>query len=308
MINRILIRIKVLQIVYSFYQNGNNDLKVAENELLFSLRKSYDLYHYFLLLIIEVTNLQRRTLDAKKCKYMPTHAELNPNTRLVDNRFAAQVAENEALQKYVAEQGLSWVNDEEFVKNVLDIILASDLYNEYLDNENDSYETDKEFWRAVFKKLICGNEQIEEFLEDKSIYWNDDIGIVETFTLKTIKQFEEKSGSKQKLLPMFKDMEDQSFAIKLFRQSLLKGSEYRERINKHMKNWEAERIANMDLIIMQVALAEIMTFPTIPINVTLNEYIDTAKYYSTPKSGVFINGILDSIVSELKKEKVLLKD
>ncbi len=308
MINRILIRIKVLQIVYSFYQNGNNDLKVAENELLFSLRKSYDLYHYFLLLIIEVTNLQRRTLDAKKCKYMPTHAELNPNTRLVDNRFVAQVAENEALQKYVAEQGLSWVNDEEFVKNVLDIILASDLYNEYLDNENDSYETDKEFWRAVFKKLICGNEQIEEFLEDKSIYWNDDIGIVETFTLKTIKQFEEKSGSKQKLLPMFKDMEDQSFAIKLFRQSLLKGSEYRERINKHMKNWEAERIANMDLIIMQVALAEIMTFPTIPINVTLNEYIDTAKYYSTPKSGVFINGILDSIVSELKKEKVLLKD
>jgi len=308
MINRILIRIKVLQIVYSFYQNGNNDLKVAENELLFSLRKSYDLYHYFLLLIIEVTNLQRRTLDAKKCKYMPTHAELNPNTRLVDNRFAAQVAENEALQKYVAEQGLSWVNDEEFVKNVLDIILASDLYNEYLDNENDSYETDKEFWRAVFKKLICGNEQIEEFLEDKSIYWNDDIGIVETFTLKTIKQFEEKSGSKQKLLPMFKDMEDQSFAIKLFRQSLLKGSEYRERINKHMKNWETERIANMDLIIMQVALAEIMTFPTIPINVTLNEYIDTAKYYSTPKSGVFINGILDSIVSELKKEKVLLKD
>ena len=308
MINRILIRIKVLQIVYSFYQNGNNDLKVAENELLFSLRKSYDLYHYFLLLIIEVTNLQQRTLDAKKSKYMPTHAELNPNTRLIDNRFAAQVAENAALQKYVAEQGLSWINDEEFIKNVLDIILASDLYNEYLDNEDDSYETDKEFWRSVFKKLICGNEAIEDFLEDKSIYWNDDIEIVETFTLKTIKKFEEKNGSKQELLPMFKDLEDHSFAIKLFRQTLLKGSEYRERINKHMKNWETERIANMDLIIMQVALAEIMTFPSIPINVTLNEYIDTAKYYSTPKSGNFINGILDSIVSELKKEKVLLKD
>ena len=308
MINRILIRIKVLQIVYSFYQNGNSDLKVAENELLFSLRKSYDLYHYFLLLIIEVTNLQKRTLDVKKNKYMPTHAELNPNTRLIDNRFAAQVAENAALQKYVAEQGLSWANDEEFVKSVLDIILASDLYNEYLDNENDSYETDKEFWRCVFKKQICGNEVIEDFLEDKSIYWNDDIEIVETFTLKTIKKFEEKNGSKQELLPMFKDLEDHSFAIKLFRQTLLKGAEYRERINNHMKNWETERIANMDLIIMQVALAEIMTFPSIPINVTLNEYIDTAKYYSTPKSGNFINGILDSIVSELKKEKVLLKD
>ena len=308
MINSILIRIKVLQIVYSYYQNGNNDLKVAENELLFSLKKSYDLYHYFLLLIVDVTNLQRRILDARKNKYMPTEAELNPNTRLVDNRFTAQIAENEALRKYVAEQGLSWDNDGDFIKMVLDMILSSEQYGEYLNNENDSYETDKEFWRIVFKKLICGNEAIDDYLQDKSIYWNDDISIVETFTLKTIKQFEKAAGSKQKLLPMFKDLEDQSFAIKLFRQSLMKGSEFRERINKHMKNWETERIANMDLIIMQVALAEIMTFPTIPINVTLNEYIDTAKYYSTPKSGTFINGILDSVVNELKKEKLLLKD
>ena len=308
MINRILIRIKVLQIVYSYYQNGNNDLKVAENELLFSLKKSYDLYHYFLLLIVDVTNLQRRLLDARKNKYMPTAAELNPNTRLIEKRFAAQLAENEMLQKYATEQGLSWDNDEDFIRMVLDLILSSEQYKEYLDNENDSYETDKEFWRIVFKKLICGNEAIDDYLQDKSIYWNDDISIIETFTLKTIKQFDKAAGSKQKLLPMFKDLEDQSFAIKLFRQTLMKGSEFRERINKHMKNWETERIANMDLIIMQVALAEIMTFPTIPINVTLNEYIDTAKYYSTPKSGTFINGILDSVVSELKKEKLLLKD
>lgn len=308
MINRILIRIKVLQIVYSYYQNGNGDLKVAENELLFSLQKSYDLYHYLLLLIVDVTQLQRRILETRKCKYMPTEAELNPNTRFIDNRFAAQLADNAALQKYLAEQGLTWSNDEEFVKSVLDLILSSDLYAAYLENPDDSYETDKEFWRAVFKKLICGNALIEEYLEDKSIYWNDDIEIVETFALKTIKQFDEKKGSKQPLLPMFKDMEDKSYAIKLFRQTLLKGKEYRERIDKHMKNWETERIANMDLIIMQVALAEILTFPTIPISVTLNEYIDAAKYYSTPKSGTFINGILDSIVSELKKEKLLLKD
>ncbi len=308
MINRILIRIKVLQIVYSYYQNGNGDLKVAENELLFSLQKSYDLYHYLLLLIVDVTQLQRRILETRKCKYMPTEAELNPNTRFIDNRFAAQLADNAALQKYLAEQGLTWSNDEEFVKSVLESILSSDLYAAYLENPDDSYETDKEFWRAVFKKLICGNVFIEEYLEDKSIYWNDDIEIVETFTLKTIKQFDEKKGSKQPLLPMFKDMEDKSFAIKLFRQTLLKGKEYRERIDKHMKNWETERIANMDLIIMQVALAEILTFPTIPVSVTLNEYIDAAKYYSTPKSGTFINGILDSIVTELKKEKLLLKD
>ena len=308
MINRILIRIKVLQIVYAYYQNGNKDLKTAENELLFSLQKSYDLYHYFLLLIVETTRLQKRVLDNRKNKYVPTQEELNPNTRFVDNRFAAQVEANESLLAYVKDNGISWNNEEDFVKSVLDIILNSDIYADYLADANDSYEADRDFWRIVFKKLICGNEEIESYLEDKSIYWNDDIEIVQTFTLKTIKKFSEKEGSKQPLLPMFKDQDDHEFAIKLFRQSLLKGSEYRERIQKHMKNWESERIANMDQIIMQVALAEIMNFPTIPINVSLNEYIDTAKYYSTPKSGNFINGILDSVVTELKNERLLIKD
>ena len=275
MINRILIRIKVLQIVYSYYQNGNGDLKVAENELLFSLQKSYDLYHYYLLLITEVTNLQRRLIDIRRNKFMPSHDELNPNTRLINNRFAAQVADNAALRKYVDEQGLSWANDEEFIKSLLDLILASDIYENYLANEEDSYETDREFWRQVFKKLICGNEMVEEYLEDKSIYWNDDIDIIGT---------------------------------NLFRKTILKGPELRERINKHVKNWEAERLACMDMIIMQTALAEILTFPTIPTSVSLNEYIDAAKYYSTPKSGNFINGILDAIVNELKKEGTLLKD
>ncbi len=308
MINRILIRIKVLQIVYSYYQNDKTELKVAENELLFSLRKSYDLYMYFLLLIVEVTNLQKRLIETRKNKYMPTEAELNPNTRLINNRLAAQIAGNETLQKYVSEQGISWDNDEDFIKMVLDLILASDIYANYIQDENDSYETDKEFWRVIFKKLISSNEAIDEYLQDKSIYWNDDIAIVETFLIKTIKQFDENKGNKQPLLPMFKDAEDREFAIKLFRQTLLKGVDYKARINNHMKNWETERIANMDLIIMQVALAEILNFQNIPVSVSLNEYIDIAKYYSTPKSGNFINGILDSVVAELKKENLLLKN
>lgn len=308
MINRILIRIKVLQIVYSFYQNGNKDLKAAENELLFSLKKSYDLYHFLLLLIVELTYQQKRNLEFRKSKYFPTHEELHPNKRLVDNRFAALIEKNEALQKYITEEGISWSMDSDFIKSTLEMILASDLYTEYLDNPEDSFDVDKEFWRNVFKKLIYNNIEIEEYLEDKSIYWNDDIEIIETFVLKTIKKLEEKEGAKQALLPMFKDLEDHSFAIKLFRQTLLNGVDYRERINKHLKNWETERIANMDLIIMQVALAEILTFPSIPINVTLNEYIDSAKCYSTPKSGNFINGILDSVIKELKSEKLLFKD
>lgn len=308
MINRILIRIKVLQIVYLFYHSEDRDLQKAEDKLLESIQKSYDLYHYFLLLIVEVTNLQGRIIEARKSKFMPTEDELNPDTRLMNNRFAAQLAENEALLKYAKDRALSCADDEEFVRYILNLILSSDLYEKYVTNEDDSYDVDKEFWRAAFKNLICKDEEIENSLEDKCIYWNDDIGIVETFVLKSIKQFKEENGKGQDLLPMFRDADDKEFAIKLFRQTLLKGEEYRKLIDKHMANWEMERIADMDLIIMQVALAEIMTFASIPVSVTLNEYINAAKYYSTPKSGMFINGVLDSIVSELKKEKVLLKD
>jgi N utilization substance protein B len=308
MINRVLIRIKVLQIVYAFYQNGNGNLKTAEKELLFSLQKSYDLYHYFLLLIIDVTNLHERIVDNRKHKLRPTEEDMNPNMRLINNRFVKQLAENKALKQYCNEHGLSWSNDQGFIKSVHDLLLTSEQYTSYLNNPAESYETDREFWRAFFKKQICGNDMIEEYLEDKSIYWNDDIEIIETFTLKTIKRFNESKEANQPMLPMFKDDEDREFAITLFRQSLLKGDEYRERIDRHMKNWETERIAQMDLIIMQIALAEIMNFPSIPTSVTLNEYIDAAKYYSTPKSGLFINGILDSIVNELKKEKLLFKD
>jgi N utilization substance protein B len=257
---------------------------------------------------VEITHLQERRLNARKNKYRPTNEELNPNMRLVNNRFARQVESNEALQKYVREHGVSWDSETEFVKRVLDLILESELYADYLNDGNDCYETDQEFWRSVFRKLICHNEELEGMLEDISIYWNDDVDIIETFVLKTIKRFRESEGDGQELLPMYKDREDYEFVIRLFRQTLEHGEAYRERITRHMKNWESERIANMDLVIMQVALAEIMTFPQIPINVTMNEYIDAAKYYSTPKSGPFINGVLDSIVRELKKDNLLLKD
>lgn len=307
MINRILIRIKVLQIVYSFYQNGNKDLKGAESELLFSLQKSYDLYYYFLLLIVELTQQQKRNLEVRKNKYFPTFEELHPNTRLVNNRFAAQIEKNAQLQKYITEQGISWSNDQDFIKKTLEVLLSSEIYKNYLTSP-DTYESDKEFWINAFKTIICNNDDIDEYLEDKSIFWNDDIPIIETFVLKTLKKIEESEDKDVSLLPMFKDMEDKQFAIKLLRQSLLKGADYRARIEKHLQNWESERVANMDLLIMQVAIAEILSFPTIPLNVTFNEYIDISKYYSTPKSATFINGILDAVIKELKSEKLLMKD
>jgi len=308
MINRILIRIKVLQMVFAYYQKGNYDVKTAENELHFSLQRTYDLYYYFLLLIVELTNLCEKQINAGKMKLLPTEEERHPNTRFIDNRFARQLATNEILSLYVKEHGIIWADEKDFLKNVLAMIQRSAIYKDYLNNPHDSYETDQEFWRVVFRNLICGNEEIEDELEGLSIYWNDDVEIIETFVLKTIKRFKEATGNKQELLPMYKDDEDAAFVVQLFRNSIQHEHEYRERIERHTKNWESERVANMDMVIMQVALAEILNFPKIPVKVTLNEYIDAAKYYSTPKSSVFINGVLDSIVKELKKEKLLLKD
>jgi len=307
MINRILIRIKVLQIVYAYYQKGSLDLRVAENELLLSLRRSYDLYHYFLSLIVDVTRRYERMIEARRRKYLPSDEELHPDLRLLNNRLTKQIAENEMLLKYVKEHGISWTDDLGFVAKVLEIIITSDIYADYIKNTEDNYEIDKEFWRLVFKRIICNNEYIEDYLEEKSIYWNDDVEIIESFVIKTIKRFDEQSDSKQELMPMFNNTDDYDFVIQLFRQTLLHGDEYREIINRHSKNWESERVAHMDLIIMQVALAEIMNFPAIPVSVSLNEYIDAAKYYSTPKSSIFINGVLDSIVDELKMKNRLIK-
>jgi N utilization substance protein B len=308
MINRILIRIKVLQIVYSFYQKGSENLNSAENELLRSLQKSYDLYHYLLLLITTLTDAEQKRLDALKHKYLPTEQELNPNTRLIDNRFAEQLRTNDALERFANRYGRIWEEEDSgFIRNLLTEIVQSDIYKEYL-QWPDTYEADQEFWRKVFKNIILENEPLFDILEEKNIYWNSDTEIIGTFVLKTIKQFGPETPESQELLPMFKSDEDRQFAVRLLHKTILEYEENEELINRQIKNWDLERIALIDLYIMQIALSEIKNFPSIPVNVSLNEYIDLAKYYSTPKSGTFINGILDSIVNELKTNGILFKD
>lgn len=275
---------------------------------MFSLQKTYDLYHYLLLLIPALTDAEQKRLDLRKHKYLATSAELNPNMRFTNNRFSEQVRKNKSLQAFFNEKGSVWMEDDtNFLKSLLENIVDSDIYKSYLKSE-DSYNSDQEFWRRIFKEVICKSEELYDFLEDKSIYWNDDMEITSTFVLKTMKRFEEKDGDDAGLLPMFKSDEDREFAIELLHKSILNGEEYIERINRHIKNWDLDRIANMDLYIMQIAIAELLNFPTIPVNVTLNEYIDIAKFYSTSKSGTFINGILDAVVGELKKENKLFKN
>ena len=308
MINRVLIRLKIVQIVYAYYQNGGKNLDTAEKELFFSLSKAYDLYNYLLLLMVEVTKQANKRLNAAKNKLVPTKEELFPNTKFVENRFIAQLEVNKQLLEFSNNQKKTWENEADFVKTLCDKILESDIYKEYMASETSSYEEDRELWRKLYKNIIFNNNELDQVLEDQSLYWNDDKEIVDTFVLKTIKRFDEKNGAKQELLPEFKDEEDQDFARRLFRRTILNADYYRHLISENTKNWDLDRVAFMDVVIMQIALAEILSFPNIPVSVSLNEYVEIAKLYSTPKSGGFINGTLDGIVNSLKKENKLTKN
>ena len=308
MINRVLIRLKIIQIVYAYYQNGSKNLDAAEKELFFRLSKAYDLYNYLLMLMIALTNYAQKRIDAAKAKLAPTAEELYPNMKFVENKFISQLEVNRQLMDFISNQKRTWENDEDFVKGLFEKIVASDIYKEYMASSENSYEADRELWRKLYKTFIFNNEELDILLEDQSLYWNDDKEIVDTFVLKTIKRFDEKNGANQPLLPEFKDDEDQEFARRLFRRAILNCDYYRHLISENTRNWDLDRVAFMDVVIMQCALAEILSFPNIPVSVSLNEYVDIAKVYSTAKSGSFVNGTLDGIVKELKKEGKLSKN
>lgn len=307
MINRVLIRLKVIQVVYAYYQNGGKNLEAAEKELFYSMSKAYDLYKYLLLLMIEVTQFADRRIDNRRNKLRPTEEDLNPNTRFIDNAFMAQLMQNTQLEEFRANQKRTWDDEGDFVKHLFERIEETKAYQEYMAKETLTYEDDRELWRKLYRSTIAQNDEIDEILEEQSLYWNDDKAIVDTFILKTIKRFEPENGAEQELMPEYKDDEDKEFARKLLRTAITGAEAYRKLMENNAKNWDMERFAFMDILIMQVALAEIMAFPSIPTSVSLNEYVEIAKMYSTPKSGGFINGMLDSIVNQLKSENKLNK-
>lgn len=307
MINRVLLRIKVIQILYSYYKNEGKSFPVAEEELFHSIEKTYDLYFHLLQLSVEITRFAAEKIQRKRNRLRPTDEDLHPNTRFADNLFIAQLSNNIQLNQYLSTRKLSWVNDAEISKILFEEIIASDFYADYMHAPIADYEADKELWRKIFKKILLQSEALDDSIQDQNIYWSDDMEVVVSFIIKTIKRFDAANGSEQSLLPMFKDAEDAEFATKLLRTTLTKTADLRVMIDKHTKNWELDRIAFMDTIIMEVALAELLDFPTIPVNVTLNEYIEIAKSYSTEKSGTFINGVLDNIVNQLRAENKLIK-
>lgn len=306
MINRELIRIKIVQIVYAYYQNGNKNIDATEKELFFSLSKAYDLYNNLLLLMAEITHLASLRVEVLERKSSRVNGE-KPNRKFADNRFIAQLEGNKMLQDFRENQKKNWDKDDSFIRMTLDTIEDSDFYQEYMASEEDSYEADREIWRKIYKNILSYNEDLDAILEELSLYWNDDKEIVDTFVLKTIKRFEEKNGAKQELLPEYKDDEDKEYARKLFRKAILNCDYYMHLIGEYARNWDLNRLAFMDVIIMQIALAEMLTFPNIPVEVTINEYVDIAKLYSTPKSGGYVNAMLDNIARGLREEGKLLK-
>ena len=306
MINREIIRIKIVQLTYAYYQNGNKNIDSAEKELFFSLSKAYDLYNYLLALIVAITKEAERRLEVAKTR-AKREGTPEPSQKFVFNRFALQLGENKTLQEFLSTQKFAWEDSANFLGQIFETIESSDIYKSYMANEEDNYDCDRELWRKLYKTIIMDNADLDAILEDQSLYWNDDKEIVDTFVLKTIKRFNEQNGAKEELLPEWDSEEEKDFARKLFRAAILNADQYQHFMSEASRNWDFSRLAYMDVILMQIAIAEMMTFPNVPISVSINEYVDIAKLYSTRKSGGYINGMLDAIARNLIKTGRLMK-
>jgi len=310
MINRELIRLKVLQLVYAYYQNEGKSIEMAEKELMFSFNKSYELYLYLLSLLVELRDYAERKDESIKARSERLGTHITGKTAdayFADNQLLKQLAANKALADYREKQKGDWLDEDAFVKKLYGDCIDGETFQFYLAKEDFSYEADREVVRKLYKTHICNNEDLDSLIEEHSLYWNDDKDIIDSFVLKTIKRFLPESSDDSPLLPMFASEDDRNFAITLFRATIQDGEEMRGLIRENCKNWSFNRLAFMDVIITQIALTEILNFPTIPLNVTFNEYLDIAKFYSTPHSSSYINGLLNGIVKKLKESGQLMK-
>ena len=309
MINRELIRLKLVQITYSFYQNGSKNPAAAEKELLLSLSRAYDLYNTMLLLMVELNRMALRMLEMRQSRAKRLGENSSMSAKFVENRFMLQLESNKQLREYREnQQRFDWADQEEYVRSLYSKIEESEFYQAYMNSSKDSYEEDREIWRLIYRHLICNNEELDAVLEEMDLYWNDDKVIVDTFVLKTINRFTAESTDDQPLMPEYKDSSDQEFAIRLLQKAIANKDYYYDLIASTTRKWDIKRVALMDRIILQLALAEIISFPGIPVSVSINEYVEIAKMYSTNKSGKYINATLDNIAKRLIEENKLIKN
>lgn len=309
MINRVLIRAKVVQMLYAYMVSKDSmTLTTAKKELTKSLDKSYELYNALLKLMIELTDVQDLRLDEAKHKFLPTEEDLNPNMRFVENEFVKRLRADQTLADFVDDKKINWRDDELFVRLLLDKILRSEEYQEYMEMPKTSLVRDGEVWYQLMKKVVLPDENLLEHLQSMSVYYtDDDLQIMGQFVMKTIRRFEDEEA--QPILPQYKNDDDSKFGEQLFSKAVVEMEENNSYIDLFVKTekWDVERIALMDRVVMCTALTEIRNYPSIPVNVSLNEYIELAKDYSTPRSGQFVNGILNAVVNKLRADKVIIK-
>jgi len=307
MISRRQLRIKALQTLYAYYKTGGEDMDRSEKELHFNIEKAYTLYQYLLLLLIDLVMYAESRIELARNKRIPTQEDLHPNTRFIENRFIGQLRNNDHLLKYVASNKLNWANYPELIREIYNLLIDSEEYKIYMAAGSNGYHDDKKLVTFIYTHLVFPNELLGSILEEQSIYWNDDLEFITSMIVKTIKKYKEEDGSEKPLMQLYKNQEDRDFVVELFRRSILHREEYVGYIKENTRNWDLDRIAFMDILIMQMAIAELVGFPSIPTKVTLNEYLDISKFYSTSKSNVFINGVLDKVVIQMKEERKIVK-
>lgn len=295
-----------MQSLYAYSQSENDNLNSEEKFLLKSMEEMYDLYLLLLNLLVEIKDRAEDYTSKSKQKHLPTEEEVNPNLKFVQNELILLLEDNQQLRNSLDSRKLkNWKSDNEYVDILWDEIRNSEIFQEYMKTRNSTFEEDKKFVIKIFKEIIAPNEKLYDYLEDKKITWIDDLPLVNTAIVKMLQKA--KQGKEQSLTKLFKNSDDKDYAVQLFRKSLLNDAELSAEMEGKTPNWDKERIADLDNILIKMAICEFLKFPSIPVKVTINEYLEIAKEYSTPKSSIFINGILDKLSKEYKENGKLNK-
>jgi N utilization substance protein B len=308
MLNRRHLRIKVLQLLYAYFQSEEDNFPKAEKELLLTIERMYDMYLYLLLSLSELKRAAENKVADKKKKIRPSEDDLNPNLKFVDNQLIQIIENSTSLNALCEKRKINWmgVENQELFRKMFQHTLENETYFDYLHNNLNGFEEDRAFALSIFKEDIANSELLYSFFEEKSINWLDDLDLCCAMVLKSLKgiQVEEEFLP----MPLFKENDDEKeFVIQLFRNTILNNTENEKLIAELADNWELDRIAKMDMFLLKMGLTELQIFPSIPTKVTLNEYIEISKFYSTPKSNLFINGILDKAIGKLTLAKKIVK-
>ena len=306
MINRRHIRVKVMQSVYAMIKSYDDDVLKEEKFIKHSIKRMFDLYVLLLDLLVEVQKLAVEKQEISKKKYLATKEDLSPNRKFVENKLIKKIEESSSLTLYKEAQNLdNWSKDDEYIKIIWDLLQNSDLFFEYLNSSEDSYNSDKDFVVAFFKEIIAPNVKLADYFEGENITWVDDIPFVNTWVVRSLSK--QKSSNAFKLGSLYKNQDDQDFVSDLFKKVILNHHSFENDIKIHTPNWETDRIADMDMILIKMGVCEFLNFPFIPTKVSINEYIEIAKDYSSDKSGYFVNGVLDKLSREFLKDKKIVK-